>query len=495
MDNQSANSILSQIRPIDIRAELFKKGDYDFIVKRKVNGVERENKKQRKALEILRCGLYDEFMFGGAAGPGKSWVGCAWLLFMGILYPGTRWFIARNQLKDLEDSVMVTWRKVCREYGFEEGKDWKYNGQKYFIEFFNGDSKTPPTHINLIEIKYQPSDPEFEDLGSTEYTGGWIEEVGEVHPDGATALFTRTGRHMNDEYNIKKIVFYTCNPKKNWAKRLFYDPWTKGELKERKMFLPALITDNPFMPDLDGYIRTLDDLRDKNKSMYKRLRHGDWNYEDNPNQLAHDEMIEAIFDDNDHIKHGTTYITADVARFGSDKAVIIVWSGWRIIRIVTFDFSKTTDIEIAIMTMRVKYRVPKKRCIADADGVGGGVVDGAGVKGFNNNARPIKRAGDDQNYRNLQVQCLYLLADKINEGEIYVDTDVQDEQKEHIIEELAQIQAKNSDYRKLDCKSKSEIKDSIGRSPDYRDAMLMRVYFDLRPTSTTRASSVSRRAV
>jgi hypothetical protein len=38
---------------------------------------------------------------------------------------------------------------------------------------------------------------------------------------------------------------------------------------------------------------------------------------------------------------GKKYITADIARFGSDKAVIMVWDGWDIIEIFTFDISKT----------------------------------------------------------------------------------------------------------------------------------------------------------
>ena len=46
---------------------------------------------------------------------------------------------------------------------------------KSFIKLVNG------SHINFIEIKYRPSNPMFEDLGSTEYTCGWIEEVGEIH--------------------------------------------------------------------------------------------------------------------------------------------------------------------------------------------------------------------------------------------------------------------------------------------------------------------------
>lgn len=452
-------TILSSIPPIDIRAELFKNKNFDFIVKREVDGVVKEHKKQRKALEVLTSNKYSEFLFGGAANGAKTWTGCSWLLFMAILYPETRWFVARNELRDLEGSVLVTFKKVCKMYGFT---DYKYNAVKHYITFGNG------SVINFIEIKYKPSDPLFEDLGSTEYTGGWIEEVGEIHEVGAQVISKRAGRHMNDHYGIKKIIFYTCNPKKNWAKREFYDKWKKGELEPHKFYLPSLVQDNPFREK--GSAEDLESYKHTNKVLYERLFKGNWDYEDNPFQLTEDEMIDAMFE-NDHVGTGKRYITADVARFGSDKARIGYWEGWILREVISLDISKTTDIELAIRTLRHKYKIPRTRCIVDSDGVGGGVADGAGVKGFRNNARAIRKGKDSPNYKNLQVQCLYHLADKINNGEIWVNADLTGKERDEIKEEMAQIQSKGDPEpdRKLDCKSKADIKQAIGRSPDWRD--------------------------
>src|SRR5690606_9790230 len=212
---------------------------------------------------------------------------------------------------------------------------------------------------------------------------------------------------------------------------------------------------------------------------------GNWNFIDNPYQLAEQEMIEAIFD-NDHVKGGRTYITADIARHGSDKAVIIAWSGWVIKEVITYDYSSIPDIVHSIKYLRNKYKVPKTRAIADADGIGGSVCDYAGIKEFKNGARPIRIGENKPNYRNLQVQCLYELAEKINEGGLYIEADLENKVKEDIKAELAQIQSvpNKRDDNKLDCKPKSEIKQDLGRSPDYRDAIFMRVFFDLkRPTA------------
>ena len=279
----------------------------------------------------------------------------------------------------------------------------------------------------------------------------------------------------------------TCNPKQNWAKTLIYDKHLNGSLyKENKepntitkIYLNCLVTENPFIEQ--DYVNNLKAQAKENKSMYERLFKGNWDYDDNPYQLAEQEMIDTIFE-NDQVPEGKTYLTADVARQGSDKAVIIAWSGWVAKEIITYDKSSIPDIVHAIKYLRNKYRIPRTRCIADGDGVGGGVIDYANIKEFRNGGRPIKSGKDTPNYRNLQIQCLYLLADKINDGGVWIDADIESKVKEDIKVELAQIQSvpNKRDDNKLDCKAKGDIKSDIGRSPDYRDAIFMRVFFELK---------------
>ena len=491
INEKQLEQFTSNVSLVDIYTEMFRKGDFSFIVEGLANNSEGDweqgemtkHEKQEMALKILTDNEHDEFLYGGAAGGAKSWTGVCWEVFSCLAYPDTNWFIARNQLKDLLDSVLKTFRKVCKEYGIE---DWKFNAQKNYIEFGNG------SRINFIEVSYKPSDPMYEDLGSTEYTGGWIEEIGEVHEMAAIVLGTRIGRHLNSKYNLKKKMFMTCNPKRNWGKTKFYDKHVNGSLYEenkipmpngrkriQRIYLDCLVTENPFIDQdyIDGLMaKALD-----HKPTYERLFKGNWDYEDNPYQLAEQEMIDTIYDNN-HVPEGKGYITADVARFGSDKARIGYWSGWRLKHVISLDISKTTDVELAIMTLRMKYRIPKTRVVIDQDGVGGGVVDGTGGKGFKNNGRPIKIKRDMPNYKNLQVQCLYTLADKINEGGIHIEADLTGTEKDEIKTELAQIQSKGDQdpERKLDCKSKGDIKQDIGRSPDWRDMILMRVFFDLK---------------
>ena len=72
-----------------VKIELFKRGCFDFITVK--DG--KKHEKQEKALKILTDNEHAEFLYGGGAGGAKSWTGAAWLLFMCLCYPGSKWFI------------------------------------------------------------------------------------------------------------------------------------------------------------------------------------------------------------------------------------------------------------------------------------------------------------------------------------------------------------------------------------------------------------------
>ncbi len=444
----------------------FKSGNFDFITVYEGE----KHQKQEKALQILTDTEHVEFLYGGAAGGAKSWTGCAWLAEMCQAYPGTKWFIGRESLKRLRESTLITFYKVCSAYNIKRDVDFTYNGQDHFIQFTNG------SRIDLLDLRYLPSDPLYERYGSLEYTGGWIEEGGEVNFGAYDTLKTRIGRHLNDKYGLLRKLFITCNPKKNWMYNTFYRPFNNGSLPDYMVYLPCLVQENPFIES--GYIQALESTTDKVKK--ERLLKGNWDYDDNPNAMCSYDDILAIFKNDLAKKTGVKFITVDAARFGSDRARIAVWDNWTIIEKIGFDISATTLIQKSINHLRQKYTIPKNRCICDDDGVGGGIVDNCGIVGFVNNARPF----DNENYQNLQSQCAYKLAEKINLGEVGFDPDIPDDERDEIINELQQLQTYDSDSDgKLKIKPKDLIKQDIGHSPDWRDLFLMRSYFDYKNTT------------
>ena len=444
----------------------FKSGNFDFITVYEGE----KHQKQEKALQILTDTEHVEFLYGGAAGGAKSWTGCAWLAEMCQAYHGTKWFIGRESLKRLRESTLITFYKVCSAYSIKRDVDFTYNGQDHFIQFTSG------SRIDLLDLRYLPSDPLYERYGSLEYTGGWIEEGGEVNFGAYDTLKTRIGRHLNDKYGLLRKLFITCNPKKNWMYNTFYRPFNNGSLPDYMIYLPCLVQENPFIES--GYIQALESTTDKVKK--ERLLKGNWDYDDNPNAMCGYDDILAIFKNDLAKKTGVKFITVDAARFGSDRARIAVWDNWTIIERISFDISATTLIQKSINHLRQKYTVPKNRCICDDDGVGGGIVDNCGIVGFVNNAKPL----DNENYQNLQSQCAYKLAEKINLGEVGFDLDISDDERDEIINELQQLQTYDSDSDgKLKIKPKDLIKQDIGHSPDWRDLFLMRSYFDYKNTT------------
>ena len=70
-----------------------------------------------------------ETLYGGAAGGGKSWLGCLWLLMCCIRYPGSRWLMGRAIAKTLKETTLNSFFDVCSFLGLKAGEDYVYNGQ------------------------------------------------------------------------------------------------------------------------------------------------------------------------------------------------------------------------------------------------------------------------------------------------------------------------------------------------------------------------------
>lgn len=462
----------SNIQLLDVQKELFKRKNFDFIVIQE--GV--EHIKQRDALEILVDNNTREFLYGGAAGSAKSYTGAVWLLYSCLIYSGINTFVGRDTLKSLRESTKKTIEKAMDNLSIPNNL-YKYDGQDNAFEFYNG------SRIALIDLSYKPSQTYEARYGSIEYTFGWIEEGQGVHYEAFDTLKSRVGRHLNREYGLKPKIFVTCNPSKNWLYSYFYTPSKEGKLHDEAFFLSALPTDNPFLDD--DYINQLKSITDKAKK--ERLLHGNWEYDDSPYKLCDYNKITEIFS-NSHTRTRdyTYYITADIARFGSDLAVIGVWHNWELVEVVTFDKSKTTEITSLIQSLQTRYRIPSSRVIVDADGVGGGVADQLNCISFVNNARPFKEdvggRKDAPRYRNLQTQMKIHLAEKIiNTNTLYISAELSESQKETIKLELDTIE-RIPDTDPISLVSKEDIKQDIGHSPDYLDMMLMKCYFDFKGT-------------
>ena len=339
--------------------------------------------KQTQVLDILEDNQTKEIIFGGAAGGAKSFVGCYWLLKMCLKYPGTRWLMGRKKLKTLKETTFNSFLQVAKMQGVKIGIHFTVNHQSNTITFQNG------SEILMKDLMYYPSDPNFDELGSLEITGAFIDEVNQC-VELAWQIVKSRIRYKLDEYNLVPKMLGTCNPSKNWVYKNFYKPSKLNELDKDKTFIQALVTDNPFISK--HYIENLQSLPKANK---ERLLYGNWEVDDDENALISYDNILNLFS-NTHVTNekAQKYITCDVARMGSDKAVIMVWRGLEVIDMLTYDLSKITELQSTIVALKNKYGVPNSNIVADEDGVGGGLVDNLRIKGFINNSK----AENGENY-------------------------------------------------------------------------------------------------
>ena len=409
--------------------------------------------KQKEAMLLLTDYETEIIGYGGGAGGGKSYIGCYWLMQMGYYAPGTKYFIGRDSLKDSRASVVKTWSKLTNEIGFTA---YKLNDDG--IKFDNG------SEVELLDLSFYPyKDPMFERFGSKEYTSGWIEEASQVHNLAFEVLRSRVGRWKNDK--IKKKILCTFNPKKNWVDTVFYRPFKNGTQELDTKFVFALASDNEYLPQ--DYIESLCKIKDK--STRERLLNGNFDYDDDPTALIQYDDIKSIW--TNIPQHGEKYIICDVARFGSDKAIISVWNGMDLFEYYEFDISSTVLIQNTINALRQRHNVKTMNTLADEDGVGGGVVDNCHITGFVNNSK-----ANNPQYYNLKSECGYELSKMIKL--ISFSADASEDLKTTIEAELGQLKTFESDKDgKLRILPKSLIKANIGRSPDWLDVFIMRMDF------------------
>jgi phage terminase large subunit len=423
--------------------------------------------KQTEALDYLEDSETNELEFGGGAGGGKSALGCYWQLKRRFKFPGTRGLIGRAILKTLKETTLVTLFEVAERQGLKSGVHYRFNAQTHQIDFRNG------SMILLKDLYQYPADPNFDELGSLEITDCFIDEANQITEKARNIVKSRI-RFRLDEYGLIPKSLYTCNPSKNWVYNDFYKPHRQGELPKSKKFVQSLIDDNPFISK--HYRENLLQLDENSK---QRLLYGNWEYDNDPTTLIQYEKILDCFT-NSFIDSGDGFITCDVARFGSDSTVIGLWSGRRCV-LYRYRGLSVAETASRIQRLQAEHKIPNSNTIADEDGVGGGVVDILGCKGFVNNSRPLPNpiTREDENYQNLKSQCYFRLAERINKGGIYIDCKDID-MKASIIQELEQVKQYNMDKDgKRQVLPKDKVKEVIGRSPDFADTLMMREWFDL----------------
>lgn len=189
------------------------------------------------------------------------------------------------------------------------------------------------------------------------------------------------------------------------------------------------------------------------------------------NTLFSEETLTACFSRKDGTeKMGRELLGADIARLGSDLTVLCRIKD----NLVSFkDYSKivTTKSTEIIMMHNVIYS--PDITVVDADGVGGGVYDQlkqkklSGLYAFHGGEKALDRVAGKKTelkFLNKRSQAYYYLSKDIHKMAIPKNEKL----REELLATYMYVRAKDGNICVV---PKDEIKDTIGRSPDYADAL------------------------
>lgn len=217
-------------------------------------------------------------------------------------------------------------------------------------------------------------------------------------------------------------------------------------------------------------------------------------YIDNQGALFKYDALVDIFS-NTVVKDNNKYLICDIADDGSDKTIFSFWEGLEEYSREEYERLNTETIIAKLREYAAEHRIPYSHIAVDAIGVGAGVASSSmldGIIGFKSSYQAIKTDADIvrlpnvshlsnpliplvTDYKNLRSQCLFTLADLVNNHKIA--SRCEGRQKEVIIEELSTYQDASKGDGKRIATPKEDVKEIIGRSPDASDCFIMRMYF------------------
>jgi len=412
-------------------------------------------KKQEEFAAAVFSGDYRYLLYGGAIRGGKSFVVLGIVILLARLFPRSRWAVVRKDLPTLRRNTIPTIEALRpRRFMAPINKStWVYkcaNGSEILI--------FPESH---------KQDPDLDRWKGLEVNGFVLEEANELSEGSLNKAIERAGSWKIPDMP-PPLILATCNPARNWVKRLFYDPWKIGKLQKPFFYLPAKITDNPHIhPE---YLASLEQLKVTDEKTYNRFVLGDWDQAEDPSQLiAFDWLLAAR--SSEHVP-GKKMLGVDVARFGEDDTVIAHREGNTIKKLEYFHGMSVDRVVDLACSRIMEGHIDADNVRVDGVGLGAGVVDGCRRVGFNvfdvqSGARPLPRENCSFTFANLRSQLWWEFREAVRRGEVCLDVD-----DPRLIEDLTAPRYSVTGDRALKVESKDEIKKRIGRSTDAADAVI-----------------------
>lgn len=216
---------------------------------------------------------------------------------------------------------------------------------------------------------------------------------------------------------------------------------------------------------------------------------GNWNFKNTGDDIIKMADMDRFYA-MPQMTPGKRYVSCDVAFDGGDSCVLWLWNGWHIedIYVCRLDSKETVGV---VMAKLEEWGVLEENFTYDLNGLG------QTFKGFFKGAIPFnnREAVDDQYkniYDNIKSQCAYLFAKKIIYGEISINPRLLDLKfsgrgfekvplRQILMKERKCIRQNEDASDKGFCLiRKPDMKKFVGHSPDYFEALFMRMIFELK---------------
>ena len=418
----------------------------------------KRTKKQDEFFNAFQSGKYSTYFLGGGVGSAKTIGAIMMINAICESCPGARVPVYRKSEKILKNNTIPSFKKVFQM--LEKPFDFK----DMRIKYRNG------SEILFLWADIT-KDPDCDNAKGGEWTGAFFDEINQIDPKYYEITKTRVGRWNNfevdgEKFTLKPFIFATCNPTNNWVKSNFYDRFQDGTLPDNVFFQLSLPQDNPFLSK--DYLNSLSSLPTEE---YNRYVLGDWNYNDDTNNLIKYEWIKnCIREEYEYSDQKKEYLGIDVARYGDDRTIFShaqdnYFYGFK-------EFKKQDTVETkerAIISMKELY-IGGSSVAVDVVGLGAGVVDGMVHDGYPvlsfNSAETAENRIPFYQFKNRRAESYWMLREALKCGTIEICNNTE------VIKELTNMKYIIKD-KMISIESKDEIKKRLGYSPDYADALVI----------------------
>lgn len=214
--------------------------------------------KQEYFLKKVFDPQYSFLAYGGAAGGGKTFVSLGMLIMFCRFYPKSRWGVIRKSLSEIKLNTLPSFWKICPTNFITQ-----WNKSEFTCLFKNGSQI-------IFKGENIDVDPELQWMDGLEVNGFLLEQAEELSQKTFDKCKLRAGRNVIDPMPPIKILM-TLNPSQSWPREMIYKPYTEEKLLPPYCYVPAYISDNPYLPE--QYVAGLKYL---DSITYRRFVEGDW---------------------------------------------------------------------------------------------------------------------------------------------------------------------------------------------------------------------------